>query len=87
MAIPSTTLHRSSLNTSYNQSDSSSEVDVSNDFQKSEKNKVNTDHSASLDKPSIEAFIAQLENTGEAHSNLSNHLKKLPKASTMLSKN
>ena len=76
MAIPSTTLHRSSLNTSYNQSDSSSEVDVSNDFQKSEKNKVNTDHSASLDKPSIEAFIAQLENTGEAHSNLSNHLKK-----------
>ena len=76
MAIPSTTLHRSSLNTSYNQSDSSSEVDVSNDFQKSEKNKISIVHPSLLDKPSIEAFIAQLENTGEAHSNLSNHLKK-----------
>ena len=75
MAIPSTIPNRSSLNTSYNHSDSSSEVEESNDFQKNEKNKVNTDNPASLDKPTIASFIETLKKSGDTHSFLSNHLK------------
>ena len=76
MAIPSTIPNRSSLNTSYNHSDSSSIVEESNDFQKSEARKINIDHPSLFDKPSIEAYLAQLEHTGDAYSILSDHFKK-----------
>ena len=76
MAIPSTIPNRSSLNTSYNHSDSSSEVEVNNDSQKSEARKINIDHPSLFDKPSIEAYLAQLEHTGNAYSILSDHFKK-----------
>ena len=76
MAIPSTIPNRSSLNTSYNHSDSSSEVEVNNDSQKSEARKINIDHPSLFYKPSIEAYLAQLEHTGDAYSMLSDHFKK-----------
>ena len=76
MAIPSTIPNRSSLNTSYNHSDSSSEVEVNNDSQKSEARKINIDHPSLFYKPSIEAYLAQLEHTGDAYSILSDHFKK-----------
>jgi hypothetical protein len=75
MAKPSAIPNRLSLNASHYQSESSSIVEESNDFQKSDKNKVNTDHLAPLDKPSIESFIESLKNSGDAYSYLSNHLK------------
>ncbi len=53
MAKPSAIPNRLSLNASHYQSESSSIVEESNDFQKSDKNKVNTDHLAPLYKPSI----------------------------------
>jgi hypothetical protein len=75
MAKPSAIPNRLSLNASHYQSESSSLVEESNDFQKSEKNKFNTDHLAPLDKPSVASFIESLKNSGDAHSYLSNHLK------------
>lgn len=75
MAKPSATPNRLSLNASHYQSESSSIVEESNDFQKSEKNKVNTGYPISLDKPSIASFIETLKKSGDTHSFLSNHLK------------
>jgi hypothetical protein len=75
MAKPSATPSRLSLNASHYQSESSSIVEESTDFQKSEKNKVNTDHLATLDKSTIASFIETLKNSGDTHSYLSNHLK------------
>ena len=75
MAKPSAIPNRLSLNASHYQSESSSLVEESNDFQKGEKNKFNTDHLAPLDKPSVASFIESLKNSGDAHSYLSNHLK------------
>ncbi len=76
MAISSTTPNRLSLNYSHRQSESSSIVEVSNDFQISEKNKTNIDHLSPLDKPSIESFIEKLKKSGDTHSILSNHFIK-----------